>query len=97
VAALLLKSGGAQRVAGAIELQAFVEKCLAEPAYAAALGQRAQAACRAQTGAMRLTCDRLSEMLSELRKPLVETRPAGRAVASQPAPGLALQASGAAR
>jgi 3-deoxy-D-manno-octulosonic-acid transferase len=97
VAALLLKSGGAQRVTGAIELQAFVEKCLAEPEYAAALGQRAQAACRAQTGAMRLTCDRLGEMLSELRKPLVETRPAGRAVASQPAPGLALQASGAAR
>jgi 3-deoxy-D-manno-octulosonic-acid transferase len=97
VAALLLENGGAHRVSGAFELRAFVERCLAEPEYAATLGQRAQAVCRDQTGALRLTCDRLGEMLRELRKPLVETKPAGRAVASQPVPGLALQASGASR
>jgi 3-deoxy-D-manno-octulosonic-acid transferase len=98
VAALLLENGAAARVAGAAELRAFVEKCLTEPAYAAALSQRAQATCRAQTGAMRQTCDRLSELLSEQRvRQVVEDRLAGRAAGAAPVPSLALQASAASR
>lgn len=58
----LLTADAAVVVHNATELAAFVERCLAEPELAAALGRRAQALVRSQLGASSRTC-RLLESL----------------------------------
>jgi 3-deoxy-D-manno-octulosonic-acid transferase len=75
VVELLLAADAAVEVASDEDLEAFVRRCLDEPAYAAALGQRAQAVCRQQTGAMVRTCERLSMMLAERGGPAIVKMP----------------------
>ncbi len=61
----LIGADAAVVVRNADELAAFVERCLAQPDFAAALGRRAQDLVRSQLGASRRTC-RLLEGLCRL-------------------------------
>jgi 3-deoxy-D-manno-octulosonic-acid transferase len=70
VVALLLANSAAAEVAGEAELLAFVRKCVEEPAYVEQLAARAMAVCRAQTGTMHQTCERLSALAARFRSPV---------------------------
>jgi 3-deoxy-D-manno-octulosonic-acid transferase len=58
------------------ELAAFVERCLIEPSYATALGQRACALVAEQLGAVHRTAERLTDLCDGARETAVERRPA---------------------
>lgn len=72
IVASLLAADGAVVVHDAAGLAAFVRRCLEEPAYAAALGARAQALVESQLGATRRTVELLEV---QLERPIaVQTR-----------------------
>jgi 3-deoxy-D-manno-octulosonic-acid transferase len=72
VVAAMLAHDAAAVVRGPQELAAFVRRCLEDPAYAAALGRRAQAFVLTQLGATRRTFDRLAPLVAarSLENPL---------------------------
>ncbi len=86
VVELLTSREAAVQVVGPEQLQAFVEHCLIDPAYAAALGERARETCRSQTGAMLRTCQRLSRLLRHVRgqSPVRHTAPAPLGLPAEP-------------
>jgi 3-deoxy-D-manno-octulosonic-acid transferase len=63
VVAMLLDRAAAAIVRNEIELEAFVRRCLVEPAYADDLGRRAQTLVREQQGAADSTMDLLEQLL----------------------------------
>jgi len=63
IVATMLAHDAAAVVAGADELAAFVGRCLTEPAYAAALGQRARQLVQSQLGATERTLRRLAPLV----------------------------------
>ena len=63
IVAALVTADGAVVVKDAGELEAFVRRCLEEPAYAAALGERAQALVQSQLGATRRTVALLERLI----------------------------------
>jgi 3-deoxy-D-manno-octulosonic-acid transferase len=67
IVASLLAAGAAVVVHDAKELDAFVRRCLTDPAYAATLGTRAQQLVESQLGATRRTVE-LIEALFESRR-----------------------------
>jgi len=71
VASALLGYDAAVRVASGAELRSFVRRCLDQPQYAAALGERARAVCRSQGGTIDRTCQRLAELLREQCRPVI--------------------------
>jgi 3-deoxy-D-manno-octulosonic-acid transferase len=75
VVSLLLAHDAAVEVASEAALEAFIRRCLDDPAAAAELGRRAQAACLAQTGAMARTCAHLSKRLEDLAGPRIVKMP----------------------
>jgi 3-deoxy-D-manno-octulosonic-acid transferase len=64
IVAQLLAVGGAKVVYDGQELASFVRRCLEDPAWAAALGAKAQRLVQSQTGAADRTCDLIAAILS---------------------------------
>jgi 3-deoxy-D-manno-octulosonic-acid transferase len=77
VVTAMLAADAAVVVRSESELEAFVRRSLAEPAYAAALGGRAQALVQSQLGAT----ERTITLLDALRLPSSSTVSAGRSAA----------------
>ncbi len=67
IVARLLAAGGAIVVHDAAELETFVRRALAEPAWAAALGARAQQVVLSQQGATRRTVELLTHLVGDHR------------------------------
>lgn len=68
IVSLLKGRDAAVVVKDEVELQAFVERCLQEPAYAQELGKRAQALVLEQLGAADRTIELLGELLPSKRR-----------------------------
>lgn len=67
IVATLRAAGGATIVSDAAELESFVRRCLEEPAFATAIGQRAQALVQSQLGATRRTIELIDAALAKRR------------------------------
>jgi 3-deoxy-D-manno-octulosonic-acid transferase len=76
IVANLLAAGAAMMVRDASELDAFVRRCLDDPQFAAALGDRAQALVRNQLGATERTVQLINALLRARGESLVARRPA---------------------
>jgi 3-deoxy-D-manno-octulosonic-acid transferase len=85
VVAALVGYEAAVQVSDESQLRSFVRRCLDEPAYSSALGQRSQAVCRAKRGAIERTCQQLSAWLDDLRGPAILPFRAAAPAAKQPA------------
>jgi 3-deoxy-D-manno-octulosonic-acid transferase len=68
ITAALLAANGAVVVHDAAELEAFVERCLDEPAFAASLGRHARSLVESQLGATARTAGLLEELLIDRPK-----------------------------
>lgn len=71
IVAALASAGGAVVVQDAAALESFVRRCLDEPHFAAALGERAQSLVRSQLGATRRTLELVESLV---RQPLARQR-----------------------
>jgi 3-deoxy-D-manno-octulosonic-acid transferase len=79
VVAALLTADAAVVVADGNELTAFVRRCLEDPSFACALGQRARSVAMANQGATARTIDLLTQTLESTTNPASETEGRNRA------------------
>ncbi|QDU88158.1 3-deoxy-D-manno-octulosonic acid transferase [Pirellulimonas nuda] len=68
IVAALLAAGGAQVTADEAEMEAFIRRCLTEPAFAVELGSNARNLVASQLGATGRTVDLLDSLLTKTRR-----------------------------